>query len=60
MFIELTAAAVNQKWIINIKNITFVLPNKDRTTIFFMGDNLPLDVKEDYETVKRMIINARL
>lgn len=59
MFIELTAEAVNQKWAINIKNIAFFLPNKDGTTFFFVGDNLPLNVKEDYETVKRMINNKR-
>ena len=60
MFLELTAKTVNQKWAINIKSIAFFYPYNNGTRICFIGDDTPLDVKEDYETVKRTINKARL
>lgn len=59
MFMELTVEAVNQKWVINIKSIAFFYPYNNGTRIYFIGDDEPLDVKEDYETVISMITKAR-
>lgn len=59
MFIELTAEAVNQKWVINVKNIAFLYSHNKGTRIFFIDDDTPLDVKEDYATVKRIISKTR-
>ena len=57
---ELTASAVNQKWVINIKSVAFFYPYNSGTRIYFIGDDEPLNVKEDYETVKRTINKMRL
>lgn len=59
MFIELTAKALNEKWTINIKSVAFFYPIDNGTRIFFISDDTPLEVKEDYKTVKRMINKKR-
>ena len=55
MFIEVTAKAVKQAWTININHIQFFYPYEQGTRIYFTYDDLPLDVTEDYETIKELI-----
>lgn len=59
MFLEVKARAVNEKWMINLNHIAFILPYGDQgTRIYLVGDREPIDAEEDYETIKHMISEA--
>ena len=58
MFLEVKARVVNEKWIINLNNVAFILPYEGGTRFYFVGDKVPLDAEEDYETIKHMISEA--
>ena len=61
MFIMLTASAVNQKWIVNVNAISFICPspdNDEKTRIYLIGDNLPIDVEESFDKVKETLTDA--
>ena len=51
MFLEINARAVNEKWIINLNNVAFILPHEGGTRFYFLGGNEPLDAEEDYKTI---------
>jgi len=58
-FIELTNSD-NQKVLVNILNISWIIPDKNTTIIFmnFVGRNnfaLPIVVKEEYSLIKQLI-----
>ena len=55
MLVELTASAINEKWAVNVDNVTFIYPHGKGTRLCFVGDKLPLEVNESYEEVKAII-----
>ena len=58
MFLEVKARAVNEKWIINLNNVAFILPHEGGTRIYLVGDREPIDAAEEYETIKHRISEA--
>ena len=58
MFLEVKARVVNEKWTINLNNVAFILPYEGGTHFYFVGDRVPLDAEEDYETIKHKINEA--
>ena len=61
MFIMLTASAVKQKWIVNSNAISFVCPSHDnveKTMIYLIGDNVPIEVDESFSKIEELLSEA--
>lgn len=55
MFIEVNARTVNANWTINVRAIAFFYPFNDGTRIYFINDDVPLDVNESYNGFKERL-----
>lgn len=49
----------NGPWLINLSNVTDVLPTGNKSVIYLIGDDNRITVLEDYETVKSKIFDAQ-
>ena len=61
MFIKLTVSSVKQKWIVNINAISFICPSPDnveKTRIYLIGDNVPIEVEESFNKIEEVLSEA--
>lgn len=55
MFVELTERFIGETVSINVRNVTYVRANKESSSIFFVGLEVPLEVREDADYIMNMI-----
>lgn len=62
MFIELTKTEDGDSILVNLNKVTHIFPETNTTTIYFEsnpGENDYLEVSNNYNEVKRMILNIQ-